>query len=284
MVRYLLTGATGMLGQDLQQALDGHEVTALGRTDLDVTDPDAVDAAVAGHAVVLNCAAYTRVDDAEGDEDAAFAVNATGAGNLARAAARHGAKLVQLSTDYVFDGTATTPYPEDAPRHPVSTYGRTKAEGERLALELNPEGTYVVRTAWLYGAHGPNFPKTMLRLAADHDTVSVVDDQLGQPTWTADVARQLVAMLDAELAPGVYHATNSGIASWFEFAQAVFSAAGLDPDRVKPTSSAQFVRPAPRPAYSVLGHARWQRSGLAPIRDWRSALADAAQNGVLERT
>ena len=284
MLRYLLTGATGMLGQDLQQALVGREVTALGRADLDVTDPDAVDAAVAGHAVILNSAAYTRVDDAEGDEDAAFAVNATGAGNLARAAARHGAKLVQLSTDYVFDGTATTPYPEDSPRHPVSAYGRTKAEGERLALELNPEGTYVVRTAWLYGAHGPNFPKTMLRLAAQNDTVSVVDDQLGQPTWTADVARQIVAMLDAELAPGVYHATSSGSTSWFEFARAVFSVAGLDPDRVKPTSSAQFVRPAPRPAYSVLGHVRWQLLGLAPIRDWRSALADAAQNGVLERT
>lgn len=281
---YLLTGATGMLGQDLQQVLVGRDITALGRTDLDVTDQDAVDAAVAGHDVVINCAAYTRVDDAESNEDAAFAVNATGAGNLARAAARHGARLVQLSTDYVFDGAATTPYPEDAPRHPVSAYGRTKAEGERLALELNPEATYVVRTAWLYGAHGPNFPKTMLRLAADHDTVSVVDDQLGQPTWTADVARQLVAMLDADATAGVYHATSSGSTSWFEFAQAVFSAAGLDPDRVKPTSSADFVRPAPRPAYSVLGHARWQRSGLTPIRDWRSALADAAQNGVLERT
>jgi dTDP-4-dehydrorhamnose reductase len=283
-MRYLVTGANGMLATDMRQMLAGRPVTALGRGDLDVTDPDAVDAAVAGHAVVLNCAAYTKVDDAEAHEDAAFAVNATGAGNLAVAAARHGAKLVQLSTDYVFDGTATTPYPEDAPRHPVSAYGRTKAEGERLALEGNPGATWVVRTAWLYGAHGPNFPKTMLRLAEDRDTVAVVDDQLGQPTWTADLARQLVAMLDANLAPGVYHATSSGSTSWFEFARAVFSVAGLDPDRVKPTSSAQFVRPAPRPAYSVLGHARWLQSGLPPIRDWRSALADAARNGVLERT
>lgn len=282
MANYLLTGATGMLGQDLQQALAGRAVTALGRTDLDVTDPDAVDAAVAGHDVVLNCAAYTKVDDAESHEDVAFAVNATGAGNLAAAAARHGAKLVQLSTDYVFDGTATQPYAEDAPRHPVSAYGRTKAEGERLALELNPSATYVVRTAWLYGAHGPNFPRTMLRLAAQNDTVSVVEDQLGQPTWTADVARQLVRLLDADLAPGVYHATSSGQASWFEFAQAIFSAAGLDPARVEPISSARFVRPAPRPAYSVLGHTRWQRAGLPPIRDWRAALAAAVEHGVLE--
>ncbi len=281
-MRYLLTGATGMLGQDLHQALAGREVTALGRSELDVTDPDAVDAAVAGHDIILNCAAYTKVDDAESHEDSAFAVNATGAGNLARAAARHGATLVQLSTDYVFDGTATTPYPEDAPRHPVSAYGRTKAEGERLALELNPDATYIVRTAWLYGAHGPNFAKTMLRLAAQNDTVNVVDDQQGQPTWTVDVARQLVAMLDANLDPGIYHATSSDATSWFGFARAIFSHAGLDPDRVKPISSTQFLRPAPRPAYSVLGHARWQRTGLPPLRDWKSALADAAQNGVLE--
>jgi len=279
---YLITGATGMLGQDLQQVLAGRDVTALGRAELDVTDPDAVEAAVAGHDIVLNCAAYTHVDDAETHEDTAFAVNATGAANLARAAAAHGAKLVQLSTDYVFDGTATTPYPEDAPRHPVSAYGRTKAEGERLALELNPTRTYIVRIAWLYGAHGPNFVKTMLRLAAQNETVNVVDDQVGQPTWTLDVARQLVAMLDADLDPGIYHATSSGSTSWYGFAQAIFNFAGLDPDRVKPIPSAQFLRPAPRPAYSVLGHARWQQAGHPPLRDWEAALADAAQNGVLE--
>ena len=284
MANYLLTGATGMLGQDLQQALAGRAVTALGRTDLDVTDPDAVDAAVAGHDVVLNCAAYTRVDDAESDEDAAFAVNATGAANLARAAAAHGAKLVQLSTDYVFDGTATAPYAEDAPRHPVSAYGRTKAEGERLALELSPSATFVVRTAWLYGAHGPNFARTMVRLAGENETVTVVEDQLGQPTWTMDVARQIVLMIDHGIAPGVYHATSGGQASWYEFAQAIFRATGLDPDRVRPTSSDRYVRPAPRPAYSVLGHAHWQSAGLSPIRDWRAALADAAEHGVLERT
>lgn len=288
-VSYLVTGANGMLATDLRQVLADRPVTALGRGDLDVTDPDAVEAAVAGHgagshSVVINCAAYTRVDDAETDEDTAFAVNATGAGNLARAAAAHGAKLVQLSTDYVFDGTATTPYDEDAPRHPVSAYGRTKAEGERLALELNPSATFVVRTAWLYGAHGPNFAKTMVRLAGQNETVSVVEDQLGQPTWTMDVARQIVLLLDHGIAPGVYHATSSGRANWYEFAQAIFSAAGLDPDRVRPTSSDRYVRPAPRPSYSVLGHARWRPSGLAPLRDWRAALADAAEHGVLEHT
>jgi dTDP-4-dehydrorhamnose reductase len=280
--RYLITGAAGMLGQDLQAALDGRAVTALSRNELDITDPDAVSAAVSEHDVVVNCAAYTKVDDAETHEDLAYAINATGAANLARAAADGGAILVQVSTDYVFDGTATAPYPEGAPRHPVSAYGRTKAAGEQRALDLNPDGTLIVRAAWLYGEHGPNFAKTMVRLASDHDTVSVVDDQIGQPTWTLDLAHQIVALLDAGAPAGVYHATNSGRASWFDFAQAIFREAGLDPARVKPTDSSQFVRPAPRPAFSVLGHDGWGRIGLKPLRHWREALADAAAQGVLE--
>lgn len=281
-MKYLITGAHGMLGQDLQQALAGRDVTALSRADLDVTDADAVRAAVAGHDVVINAAAYTKVDDAEEHEDEAHAINATGAANLAHAAAEQGAILVQLSTDYVFDGSATTPYPEDSPVNPVSAYGRTKAAGERLALEANPGRTIVVRTAWTYGAHGPNFAKTMLRLAASHDTVSVVTDQVGQPTWTLELARQIIALLDAGATSGIFHGTASGEASWFDFAQAVFRNAGLDPDRVKPTDSSQFVRPAPRPAYSVLGHDSWQRIGLKPLRDWSIALSEAATQGVLD--
>lgn len=281
-MKYLITGANGMLGQDLQQALAGRDVTALSRAELDVTDADAVRAAVAGHDVVVNAAAYTKVDDAETHEDEAYAINATGAANLARAAAEHGAILVQISTDYVFDGSATTPYPEDAPLNPVSAYGRTKAEGERLALEANPQRTIIVRTAWLYGAHGPNFARTMLRLAASHDTVSVVTDQVGQPSWTLDLARQIVALLDTGATSGIFNGTASGQASWFDFAKAVFRNAGLDPDRVTATDSSQFVRPAPRPAYSVLGHDSWRKVGLDPMRDWSSALSEAATQGVLE--
>jgi dTDP-4-dehydrorhamnose reductase len=280
--KYLVTGARGMLGSDLLEALFGRDVTVLGRADLDVTDRDAVFAAVQGHDVVINAAAYTAVDAAETDEDAALAVNGTAAGLLAEATASVGAKLVQVSTDYVFDGDATEPYPEDAPIAPVSAYGRTKAEGEKLALAANPQGTYVVRTAWLYGAHGGNFAKTMVKLAASHDTVKVVDDQLGQPTWTADLATQIVALLDSDAPAGVYHGTNSGSASWFEFAQAVFDEAGLDAARVLPTDSSTFVRPAPRPSYSVLGHDAWGRAGLTPMRPWREALAEAANRGVLQ--
>ena len=186
-----------------------------------------------------------------------------------------------ISTDYVFDGRATTPYAEDLPRDPINAYGRTKAAGEELALEAHPEGTYVVRTAWLYGEHGPNFARTMLQLAASRDTWSVVDDQLGQPTWTADLAAQRVAMLDADAPAGNNHGTNSGEATWFEFARAVLEDSGLDPERITPTDSSAFVRPAPRPSYSVLGHDAWAAAGLAPMRPWREALADAIATGAV---
>jgi dTDP-4-dehydrorhamnose reductase len=279
--KYLITGAAGMLGQDLQNALAGRDVTSLGRADLDVTDLHAVRAAVAAHGVVINAAAYTKVDDAESHEADAFAVNATGAEYLAIAASETGAKLVQVSTDYVFDGSATAPYDEATPLNPISAYGRTKAEGERLAQAANPDGTYILRAAWLYGAGGPNFAKTMLRLAASHDTVSVVTDQLGQPTWTGDLARQIVALLDADAAPDIYHATNSGEASWFDFTREIFRVVGLDPNRVKPTTSSEFVRPAPRPDYSVLGHDAWARTGIPPMRNWKAALSAAHSAGAL---
>ena len=280
-MRTLITGANGMLGRDLQAALAGREVTALGRADLDVTDAAAVDAAVRGHDVVINCAAYTKVDDAETHEDDAYAVNATGAGNLAASAAAVGAKIVQVSTDYVFDGHATAPYAEQTPRAPISAYGRTKAAGEELVLERNARGAYIVRTAWLYGQHGPNFAKTMLTLASSRETWSVVDDQSGQPTWTADLAAQIVALVDAGAPAGIYHGTNSGAATWFEFARAVLEESGLDPERITPTDSSAFVRPAPRPAYSVLGHDAWAAAGIAEMRPWREALADAVRHGVL---
>lgn len=281
MTRYLITGASGMLGQDLQHALRDAEVTALGRADLDITDPEAVDAAVAGHDVVINSAAYTKVDDAETHEDEAHAVNATGPELLARAAVRHGAKLVTVSTDYVFDGHGTAPYAEDAPTDPINAYGRTKAAGEALVREIAPDSSYVVRTAWIYGAHGPNFAATMLRLAGSHETVSVVTDQVGQPTWTGDLAARIVELVESDAPAGIYHGTNSGQGSWYDFTRAIYAEMGLDPERVLPTDSAAFVRPAPRPAYSVLGHDGWARAGLAPMRDWREALTAAVQAGAL---
>lgn len=279
--RILLVGAGGMLGRDLVDALAGREVIALTRAELDVTDPKAVDAAVAGADIVINATAYTKVDDAESHEDDAFAVNAVAPGLLAEASARHGARLVHVSTDYVFDGSATSPYAEDAPRGPVSAYGRTKAEGELRVLAALPDGAAILRTAWLYGEHGPSFPKTMLKLAADRETLTVVDDQRGQPTWSRDLAARIVEVVDLGVPAGVFHATSAGETTWFGFAREVFTLAGLDPERVQPIDSAGFVRPAPRPAYSVLGHDAWARIGLPPIRDWREALDAAMAAGIV---
>jgi dTDP-4-dehydrorhamnose reductase len=282
MTRYLITGATGMLGRDLQAALAGREVTALGRSDLDVTNLEAVTAAVAGHDVIINCAAYTKVDDAETHEDEAYQVNAVGPWNLAVAASALQAKLVQISTDYVFDGSATTPYAENTPHSPISAYGRTKAAGEEFVQVENGARSYIVRTAWLYGKNGPNFAKTMLKAAGTRDTLNVVNDQVGQPTWTVDLAAQIVQLLDSDAPAGVYHGTNSGLASKFDQARDVFALAGLDPERVLPTDSSAFVLPAPRPAYSVLGHVNWAAAGLAPMRSWQDAQAEAFAAGVFE--
>ena len=177
-----------------------------------------------------------------------------------------------MSTDYVFAGDATSPYAEDAPLAPRSAYGRTKAAGEWAVQALCPQ-SWIVRTAWLYGAHGPNFVKTMARLAAERDTVSVVDDQRGQPTWTVDLAHAIVRLVEAEAPFGTYHGTSSGETTWFGFAQEIFRLLGHDPARVLPTTSEAFVRPAPRPAYSVLCHDHWRSANLAHIQEWREALA-----------
>jgi dTDP-4-dehydrorhamnose reductase len=277
MARWLVAGAGGMLGRDLVAVArsGGHDVTAATRADLDVLDPAACRALVAGHDVVVNCAAHTAVDDAEAEEATAFAVNAVGAANLARAAEAEGAALVQVSTDYVFSGDATQPYAADAQVAPRSAYGRTKAAGE-WAVRAECSRAWVVRTAWLYGASGPSFPGTMMRLAAERETLTVVDDQVGQPTWTVDLADGIVRLVDAGAAYGTWHATSRGSASWFDLARAVFEELGLDPERVRPTSSAQFPRPAPRPAYSVLSHDGWTAAGLDPLPHWRDALHRAA--------
>ena len=278
MSRWLVTGAGGMLGQDLVAALGtapgAPEVTAAGHDSLDVTDPDACLAAVADHDLVVNAAAWTGVDDAESHEARAFAVNAVGAANMARACSAAGARMVQISTDYVFAGDASGANAEDGPLAPRSAYGRTKAAGEWAVQALCPR-SWVVRTAWLYGANGPNFVRTMARLAAERDTVSVVDDQRGQPTWTVDLAHAIVALVQAEAPAGTYHGTSAGETTWFGFAQAIFAELGLDPARVMATTTDAFPRPAPRPACSVLGHEAWRRAGLDPLPPWRESLTRA---------
>ncbi|RKS68616.1 dTDP-4-dehydrorhamnose reductase [Motilibacter peucedani] len=276
MSRWLVTGAAGMLGRDVVTALEaapGQTVDARTRAQLDLLDEGALRAAVAEADVVVNCAAWTDVDGAEAAEEAARRVNGDAVEVLARECARRGARLLQPSTDYVFSGEATQPYAEDAPPSPVNAYGRTKLVGERAVLELHPEAGYVVRTAWLYATHGRSFVTTMARLAEERPTVDVVDDQVGAPTWTRDLADALLAVGLAEQAPpGVYHATSSGQTSWYGLARATFELLGHDPERVRPTSSAVLQRVARRPGYSVLGSGRWRSASLPPVRDWFEAL------------
>lgn len=287
MKKVAIAGASGMLGRDLCEVFSDLTPRCWGHHDLDITDANQVSAAVAGMDVVVNAAAYTRVDQAEEEHTQAMAVNASGPQLLAEACREHGATLIHLSTDYVFRGDATTPYPEDAPRDPQSVYGKSKAGGEKALLDTYPEGSVIIRTAWLYGQHGPSFPRTILTAANTRETLNVVDDQVGQPTWTKDLARQIRLLVDRGITSGIFHGTNAGHTSWWNFARDVFAHAGLDPERIHPTTSAEFVRPAPRPAWSVLGHDNWATVGLPAMRRWEEALTDAFPecfSGIAGRT
>lgn len=279
MTRWVITGAGGMLGRDLLTALEqaGEQASGLGRRELDITDGAAVRAALSQRRpdVVVNCAAWTRVDDAESHESEALAVNGHGAANLAGACAGTGARLVHISTDYVFAGDSARPYAERDATGPRTAYGRTKLAGEQAVLRKLPADGYVLRTAWLYGAHGPNFVRTMIRCERERPAVDVVDDQHGQPTWTADVARAVIALVRSAAPAGVYHATSSGSVTWYGFAREIFGLLGADPARVRPVTTAEFPRPAPRPAYSVLGHDAWAAAGLGALPGWRESLRRA---------
>lgn len=284
-MRVLVIGHNGQLGSALMPVLQRNRslaVLGIDYPDIDIADPASVDLVFGGFDpdFVINCAAYTAVDAAEADVDRAMAVNGLGPRTIAAECRKAGAWLVHVSTDYVFDGTATSPYAEDAAPSPASAYGRTKLAGDRAVQEILPDSHYLVRTAWLYGLQGSNFVKTMLKLERERDTVSVVTDQVGQPTYAADLAEHIVLLLDRHPEPGTYHGTNSGEVSWFDFTREIFRLAGADPERVLPTTSAEFVRPAPRPAYSVLGHDRWIAQGLPEMRPWRAALEQAFADGI----
>jgi dTDP-4-dehydrorhamnose reductase len=284
---WLVTGARGQLGGDLLAVLarrPGDPVTALGRAELDLTDErqvrdvvrDWLDGVRGARPVVLNAAAYTAVDAAESDEETALLVNGRAPGWLAEELAGRG-RLVHVSTDYVFDGEATEPYPVDAPVAPRSAYGRTKAAGERAVAAAGGDAT-VVRTAWVYGAHGGNFVRTMAGRALDGAPVSVVDDQVGSPTWAADLATGLVALgARPGPVPPVLHRTDAGAVSWYGLARAVYVVVGADPALVTPTTTEAFPRPAPRPAWSVLDGSAWLAAGLPAPRPWRTALHLALQ-------
>ena len=274
---WLVTGARGQLGNAITRELDlrAIEYVAFGSDDLDVTNAEKANEIFEKikPEVVLNAAAWTDVDGAESNRDAAFAVNGDAVANLALATAQAGAILVHVSTDYVFSGQSDQPWEEDSPIDPQSVYGHSKAAGEFAIGKFYPERSYIVRTAWLYSEFGKNFAKTMCNLAISSEKeVKVVNDKIGKPTNAKELAAQLIKLVDSGARFGLYHGTNSGQASWFEFAQEIFKLSGADVGRVTPVSSGEFPRPAKRPNYSVLGHDSWASSGISPMSDWKSAL------------
>ena len=273
-MKVLITGSNGMLGHDLEKVLkDKHELILTTSKTLDITDKDnTIDFIVKNKPdVVINSAAYTDVDGCETNQDLAYAVNGEGVRNLALACKEVDCPLVHVSTDYVFDGTAREPIAEDGEIGPISVYGKSKLKGEEAIQEILDK-FFIIRTAWLYGINGKNFPKTMLELAKDHSEITVVYDEVGTPTYTPDLAYGISKIIETDYY-GIYHLTNSGQCSWCEFARYIFEIADKDV-KVIPVTASEFSRPAPRPSYSVLKNKKWIENGFDPLRSYKDAIKE----------
>ena len=284
-INILITGAGGQLGHEMRNVLKGDQRFNAVFTDvigddiipLDITDETAVERIVADKAihVIVNCAAYTAVDAAEDNEPQAARLNADAVGVLARAAKRHGVRMVHISTDYVFDGQGCTPYTEDMPTNPQSAYGRTKLDGEHLLLDTLGDDAVILRTAWLYSPYGKNFVKTMLALGKDKPALKVVFDQVGSPTCARDLARAIVTVITAdEWHPGIYHYSNEGVISWYDFSKAIHRLAGITTCDVQPCHSDEFPAKAHRPAYSVLDKSKFKATFGVTVPYWLDSLED----------
>ncbi|WP_116188408.1 dTDP-4-dehydrorhamnose reductase [Paenibacillus taihuensis] len=273
-MKIVITGANGQLGQELVQlSLSPNlQIIGLGRDKLDITDLEQCYDVVGSLLpdVIIHCAAYTAVDKAESEPDEAFRINGEGTHNIAMAAKKSGAKLCYISTDYVFDGSGNTPYEENDPVNPQSVYGKSKLAGEQEVRNLL-EAYYIVRTSWVFGKYGNNFVKTILKLAGERDELKVVSDQIGSPTYTLDLANFLIELVQTEKY-GTYHASNSGTCSWFDFALAAVQESQITSVKLTPCTTAEFPRPAARPAFSVMRHTAMERVGFSDLRHWREAL------------
>ena len=277
---WLITGGSGQLGISVLQELSerGINFYAWNSREFDITQGTKVRDLIAdlSPALIINCAAWTDVDGAENHEVDASRINSDGPENLAIAAKLRRSKLIHVSTDYVFSGESQTPWQVADEINPQSAYGRTKAQGESRVLATYPDNSFIVRTAWLFSPWGKNFAKTITKQAIKGENeVRVVNDQIGQPTSVSDLAKQLVELGLSNSPAGIYHGTNSGKATWFEFAQEIFKLTGAEVGRIIPVSSSEYPRPAERPSYSVLSHEAWANTSVKPLRDWRIALAEA---------
>ena len=276
---WLVLGAKGQLGQELIHLLKIKNIEAIGtdRTEIDFAKPNELAEKLSklNPSHIVNCGAYTQVDKAEDEPELANLINAQAVGVIAKFASERKIPFVHISTDYVFDGTSTIAYLEDDRVNPQSVYGASKALGEKEALENNPD-SYILRTAWVYGEYGSNFPKVIAKKLRNNESLNVVNDQIGAPTWTFDLASAIIEILEKKPKPGIYHITNSESCSWFEFAQEIAKTLNIDENLVKPTDSKSFVRPAVRPKFSVLSNTKWEKAGLTPLRSWKEAWNKAA--------
>jgi dTDP-4-dehydrorhamnose reductase len=275
MKKVLLIGAQGMLGHDLLKILGkGYEVIGVDKEEVDITRQGATRAFIKkiSPKVVINATGYTDVDGCEKKMHKAFVINGEGVKNIAKGCRDIGAKLVSVSTDYIFDGEKGSPYREDDPPNPLNIYGESKLMGERY-IEKLLDDFLIVRTQWLYGRHGRNFVETILALAAERDTIEVVHDQHGSPTYTADLSRAIAALVRKNLT-GTFHVSNEGACSWYEFALEIIRLAGLSRAKIIPIASAELNRPAKRPLYSVFDRERLQQKAGIVMRPWQDALRD----------
>lgn len=278
-MKILITGARGQLGHEMQHMLQnrGWDAIGIGRAEVDFSHPEQVADYIATQRAdwVINCAAYTQVDKAEDDAELAFRVNRDAARAVAEGVQRYGGRLLQVSTDFIFNGEQSHPYRETDPAAPLGVYGQSKWEGEQAVLEVLPQAI-VLRTAWVYGVHGNNFVKTILRLAAEREELGIIDEQVGSPSWTFDISQAMVALIEQQ-ATGIYHFTNEGVASWYDFAQAIVEEArSLEFDlrikRLKPIPTHAYPTPAARPAYSVLSKEKIRGILDYPVPHWRESL------------
>lgn len=285
MTKILVTGSNGQLGNEIRVLAKNYDFqfTFTDINELDITDINAIDALFQknGFNYVINCAAYTNVNNAESDEDVALLINAQAPANLAKIAKKHNAKFIHISTDYVFDGNNHQPYTEDDAVCPQSAYGRTKLEGERLAFSEN-DGTIIIRTAWLYSSFGNNFVKTMMKFGTEKDSLNVVFDQIGTPTYAADLAKAILTIIEKiekkekKFIAGIYHFTNEGVCSWFDFTKEIHAIANIS-CKVIPIETKDFPSPAKRPFYSVLNKRKIKETYDIEIPYWKESLAICIQ-------